>query len=69
MSIIDFEAAQKWSKLTKEVQNMFINNVFCFNCGETTIVDYSIINDEMGVVLTGKCKTCGENVTRLVEDI
>ncbi|WP_067729934.1 hypothetical protein [Oceanobacillus damuensis] len=68
MSVIDFEAARKWSKVPKDIQEMLLNNVFCSQCLETTIVDYTLHNDEYGVLLKGKCKKCGEDVARLVED-
>ncbi len=67
MSVIDFKAAQKWNQIPKNVQELLINNVFCSNCGVTTLVDYSIHNDKYGVLLNGKCKKCGRDVTRLVE--
>ena len=68
MSIIDFKAAQKWNKIPKNVQELLLNNVFCSTCGVTTIIDYSLHNEKLGVLLKGKCKKCGYNVARLVED-
>ncbi|WP_249869109.1 hypothetical protein [Oceanobacillus saliphilus] len=68
MSVIDFEAARKWSKIPKDTQALLLNNVFCSHCGETTIVDYTLHNDEYGVLLRGKCKKCRGDVARLVED-
>ena len=68
MSVVDFNAAQKWNKIPKNVQDMLISNVFCSNCGVTTIVDYSMQNDKFGILLKGKCKKCGRDVGRLVED-
>jgi ribosomal protein S27AE len=68
MSITNFRAAQKWSKISKNVQELLINNVFCSNCGVTTIVKYTLHDDKFGVLLQGKCKKCGKDVARLVED-
>jgi len=68
MSVIDFKAAQKWSKTPKEVHERLIDNVFCSDCGVTTIVEYTLGNDKLGVLLKGKCKKCGKDVARLVED-
>jgi len=68
MSITNFRAAQKWSKISKNVRELLINNVFCSNCGVTTIVNYSLHDDKFGVLLQGKCKKCGKDVARLVED-
>ncbi|MFC4025253.1 hypothetical protein ACFOUV_15765 [Oceanobacillus longus] len=68
MSVIDFEAARKWSKIPRDTQELLLNNVFCSNCFETTIVDYTLHNNENGVLLKGKCKKCGGDVARVVED-
>ncbi len=46
MSVIDFKAAQKWAKISKNIQEMLINNVFCSTCLETTITDYTLHDDK-----------------------
>ena len=56
MSVIDFKAAHKWSKIPKFMQERLLSNVFCSVCGVTTIVDFSMHNDKFGIVLKGKCK-------------
>ncbi|MHB8061236.1 MAG: hypothetical protein ACYDG2_01170 [Ruminiclostridium sp.] len=68
MSVIDLKAIRKWRKVPKNIQELLVNNVFCSACGVTTIVEYSINNDKFGVLLKGKCKKCGKDVARLVED-
>ncbi|WP_425804558.1 hypothetical protein ACHOLT_20445 [Desulfitobacterium sp. Sab5] len=68
MSIIDFRAAQKWAKLSRDTQQLLVNNVFCSACGMTTIVEYTLHDDDLGILLKGKCKKCGRDVARLVED-
>lgn len=68
MAVLDFKAAQKWGNISKSMQELLINNVFCSSCGVTTIVEYSLHNDKFGVLLKGKCKKCGKDVVRLVED-
>lgn len=68
MAVIDFKAAQKWNKIPKSYQEKIINNVFCISCKVTTIVDYTIHDDKYGVLLKGKCKKCGKEVARMVED-
>ena len=67
MSVMDFKAVQKWGKLPVNEQELLLNNVFCSACGVTTIVEYSMHNDNFGVLLKGKCKKCGKDVARLVE--
>ena len=64
----DFDALKKWSSIPEDLQQRLIDNVFCLNCGVTTIVDYSITADKFGILLKGKCKICGNEVARLIED-
>jgi len=68
MSVTDFKAAKKWSRIPKNIQELLLNNVFCSTCGVTTIVEYSMYNDKFGILLKGKCKKCGKDVARLIED-
>jgi len=69
MPIDDINALRKWNKIDKEHQKLIVENVYCRNCKVTTIVDYSITSDKYGIVLKGKCKKCGNEVARVVEDI
>lgn len=57
---------EKWNAIPKRIQELLINNVFCGTCGVTTIVDFDIKNDELGIVLQGKCKKCGNKVARFI---
>ena len=68
MSVTDIEAMRKWKKVPKNIRQQLLSNVFCSKCLVTTIVDYTLHTTDEGVLLQGKCKTCGENVARLVED-
>ena len=68
MSVTDFNAVQKWAKLTKDKQQLVVKNVFCPVCGVTTIVKYTLHHNEYGILLKGKCKECGKDLARLVED-
>lgn len=68
MGIIDFKAAQKWSKIPKNIQELLVSNVFCAKCGVTTIAEYSLHEDKLGILLKGKCNKCGNDVARLVEN-
>lgn len=68
MALTDFKALQKWNKIPKDFQELLLNNVFCTTCGVTTIIEYSMHNDKLGILLKGKCKKCGKEVARLVEN-
>jgi len=61
-------ALDKWNAIPERVQDLLINNVFCGACGVTTIIDFDIKNDELGIVLEGKCKKCGNEVARFIEN-
>ena len=68
MSVTDIKAAKKWSLIPVHLRQLLLNNVFCSKCGETTIVEYTMHDDKLGILLKGKCKKCGADVARLVED-
>ena len=61
-------ALHEWSKFDKETQEKLLANVFFINCHITTIIDYEIDTDKFGLILKGKCKKCGRNVTRVIEN-
>ncbi len=67
MALKDFQAAQKWAKIPKRFQQLLLRNVFCSNCGITTIVEYTLHNEKHGILLEGKCIKCEKDVARLVE--
>ena len=69
MRIDDITALKKWKAIPKEMQKRIIENVYCGNCKVTTITNYSITEDEFGIVLKGECKKCGKEVSRVIEDI
>jgi len=64
----DMVALRKWSKLDKATQNQLLANVFCADCFTTTVVDYEIVSRKGGILIKGKCKQCGHDVARVVED-
>lgn len=68
MSVTDFKAAQKWNKLPANIRELLVNNVYCSACGVTTIVEYTFHDNKFDILLKGKCKKCGKDVARLVED-
>jgi hypothetical protein len=67
-NITDINAARKWANIPPDVQQKLINNVFCSKCVVTTLVDYTIHDDKYGILLKGKCKKCGKEVARLIEN-
>lgn len=67
MSVTDINAEKNWRGISKEIQYKLLSNVFCSNCYNTTIVDYTLHDHDQGILLKGKCKQCGGNVARVVE--
>ena len=67
-NVINFNAISKWKAIPIAAQARLLSNVFCKNCGVTSIVDYVISDDAIGIVLTGKCKKCARLVVRVIED-
>jgi hypothetical protein len=64
----DNEALRKWGKLSIDNRNLLLANVFCSNCLTTTVVDYDIVSYKGGILIQGKCKQCGHDVARVVEE-
>ena len=67
-TVIDIKALKKWATVPPEIQQKILSNVFCSKCKVTTIVDYSLHDDRLGIALKGKCKKCGAVIARFVED-
>jgi len=68
MSVIDFEAAKRWNRISQKTKQFILENVFCSTCGITKLVEYTLHNDDSGIILKGKCSKCGMNVTRFIEN-
>lgn len=66
--LVDFEAMKKWKAIPQDFQELVLGNVFCSSCGVTTIVEYTIQSEIFGIILKGKCETCGKQVARVIED-
>ena len=67
-TISDMIALKKWSSISDDLKEAILSNVFCANCGVTSIVDYAIVRDKCGILLQGKCSKCGVSVARYVEN-
>ena len=65
---INISSLRKWKKLDKAKRQRLLENVFCIECSVTTIIDYEVTMGKAGIVLMGKCKKCGKDVSRVVEE-
>ncbi len=67
-TVSDMKALKKWGQLPDYARDIILSNVYCSKCGNTTVVDYSMHSDRLGIVISGKCVSCGSKVVRVVED-
>lgn len=62
-------AKSKWLSIAETNRTKILSNVWCTNCKKAvTIDDYKLYNHTFGVILKGKCLTCGLDVARFIED-
>ena len=64
----EFDAMRKWTSIPSHFRQKILDNVYCANCGCTSMADYQIEGHTLGIVLEGKCKKCGGVVARYIED-
>lgn len=63
----NFSAMSKWREIPPEYRAKILDNGYCGTCKLTTIVDYTIDEDDYGLIIRGKCKKCGGLVVRVLE--
>ncbi|MGO4500104.1 hypothetical protein AB4114_29975 [Paenibacillus sp. 2RAB27] len=67
-NIQSFAAMKEWLAIPETFRTRLLSNVYCAKCmGETTIIDYSVNLEKIGIVLDGICKTCQKKVERVIE--
>lgn len=65
---ISFAAEKIWRSMPKADQDLILASVWCSHCrGSCAMVDYSADMIGADLLLSGKCRTCGGEVRRLVE--
>lgn len=58
-----------WIKIPKDIREKLLRNVWCSNCcGVVRVVEYSIEDDKIDLIIKGKCGNCGGEVARVVEN-
>jgi hypothetical protein len=69
-NISDIAAIRKWNSIPEDIRKRLLQNVYCGNCGVTTIAPgYTITQQKrLGILLNGKCAKCGQDVCRVIED-
>lgn len=62
------KAAAKWEALPEKEKAIILGSVWCSTCDKmTTITDIEFQTMDGGIILNGKCGTCGGLVGRYVE--
>jgi hypothetical protein len=60
-------AVKRWKAIRADIRKDLESNVYCINCGETTIVDYEVEYEHPHIILNGYCKKCMGGVTRVID--
>lgn len=64
------KAEEKWFSISEEIREKLLHNVRCPNCKDTVeIIEYLINGSDFGIILQGKCGTCGHDVARVIEGL
>jgi hypothetical protein len=61
------EVKSFWDSMTDGDKKMLLDNVYCLNCGITTIENFEGKIKGGDLVLTGVCAKCGKKVARLID--
>lgn len=61
-------ANNKWLAIPSDIRGKLIRNVWCTQCSDVAkIRNYVIFEHDLGILLEGKCGTCGHEVSRVIE--
>ncbi|MCP1309839.1 hypothetical protein [Paenibacillus tyrfis] len=67
--VISYLAISKWLKISEDLRQKYISNVWCGRClGATTIKDFTVHLDKYGVILQGISLIAVIRVTRVIEE-
>ncbi|MFC5649416.1 hypothetical protein ACFPYJ_09780 [Paenibacillus solisilvae] len=67
-NVSSLQALKTWKTIPQLYRDKLVRNVFCGNCKDVVeIIQYSITENKYGLILEGKCRTCGGPVARVVE--
>ena len=62
------QATRRWKELGARSQTLYLNNVWCIACRQsTTIVRFEAKMERGDLVLEGECITCRASVARVIE--
>ncbi|MDD2759348.1 MAG: hypothetical protein PHH11_03520 [Methylomonas sp.] len=65
---IQLASERLWRAIPETRRKVILQSVWCSQCrGSTSIIDYAVIADDVGILLDGKCQACGAQVRRVVD--
>ncbi|KHF39142.1 hypothetical protein LQ50_17080 [Halalkalibacter okhensis] len=60
-------ALKRWQAMPADIRKRLEDNVFCSNCGVTTIVNYHVDSSDFAIILKGYCQKCNKEVARVID--
>jgi hypothetical protein len=58
----------QWKRIPEDIREKILSNIWCTSCRDVvSVIDYQIENDELGLIIQGKCNVCRSEVARVVE--
>ena len=62
-------AQKRWQQIPEDIQRQILACVWCGICLKgQPIVDYTMTYEDDMVIIRGKCKRCGGEVARVIEN-
>ncbi|MGE8206513.1 hypothetical protein ACQKP0_18545 [Heyndrickxia sp. NPDC080065] len=66
--ILSFTARKKWLSIPEEFRKKIEHNVWCSSCRDAVQIEkYAVKETRGGLLLQGICKTCGNEIVRVVD--
>jgi hypothetical protein len=66
--VISFAANKKWLSIPEDTRKQLERNVFCSHCLDVVQIEKYVVKESKGtIVLMGSCKTCGNEVARVID--
>ena len=63
--ITDLSAWKVWQSWPEERRELYLHNAYCSNCRVASFAKgYIIRKDRYGLIVEGRCASCGEKITR-----
>ncbi|MHB9095693.1 MAG: hypothetical protein ACYC21_13585 [Eubacteriales bacterium] len=68
-NVVKMDLIKKWMEIPENFREKLLNNCFCSKCHKVVgMKDFTLKEDKFGLVLVGKCKECGFDVVRCLDE-